>query len=74
MMGKLQLWHRRFVQNLADEFVGVDFLGLGFVGQADAVAEDVGRDFLDQRRADEIQSAQPGERAASLEKCERGAR
>jgi hypothetical protein len=52
----LQLRHRSFFEDLADESVGVDFLGLGFVGQTDAVAEDVGGDVLDERRADEVES------------------
>jgi hypothetical protein len=49
-------------------------LGLGLVGEADAVAQHVGREFLDEGGLTKSCAAQPGEGAAGLIEGEGGAR
>ena len=51
----------RLFDDLGDDLVGGELGGLGLVGEADAVAEHVGRELLHERGAEEILTAQPGE-------------
>src|ERR1019366_4980437 len=66
--------HRGLGDDLGDDLVRGNFLRLGLVGQADAVAHHLGRELLHQRGRDVILATEPGERAAGLVKRERGAR
>ena len=65
--------HGRAFEDLREDLVGCEFLGLGFVGEADAVAEGVVEDFLHEGGREVIRAAQPREGAAGLEEGERGA-
>ena len=38
--------HQRALDHLCDDFVGGDFLGFGFVGEPDAMAQNVGGELL----------------------------
>ena len=58
---------------MGDDFVGGDFLGFGFVGEADAVTEDVGGEFLHEGWGEVVESAEPGEGATGLVEGEGGA-
>jgi hypothetical protein len=64
--------HRRGRDDLGDDFVAGEFLRLGLVGEADAVAEHVRCELLNERRTNEILPAQPRKGAASLKERERG--
>src|SRR3954471_19631198 len=64
---------RRADKHLIEHLVGAQALGFGFIGEADAMAQGIVEDFLDERGRNVVAAAQPRERAAGLEEGERGA-
>src|ERR1035438_1751550 len=66
--------HGGLFDDLCDDPIRGQVLGLRLIGEADPVAKDVGREFLDERRPDEILSAKPRQSPARLIKGERGSR
>lgn len=68
------LRHWDGIEDFVDDHVGGDVFGLGFVGEDDAVAEDVVDDFLDVLRGGVGAALEEGVAAGGEVECERGAR